>query len=184
MADMIWLDAVREWFQRWEAVWIFLTAVGTILLAGVTSWLATRKPRVRLNVSVEVFRDDQAKVTITNVEESLPVLRTWYWRSPTLTPPRLDLPGIGHLYDGRGIYAEIPRRMEPGDQLVGIVNIRDLAQIVDPLIRAEATREEIASVSASAIGYMTTVGKMFEAPLPASLQERLAQFIVLRRTPI
>jgi len=182
---MIWLETVRDWFHRWEAVWIFLTAVGTILLAGVTSWLATRKPRVGLSVSVEEHRDSQAKVTITNVEESLPVLRTWYWRSPSVAPRRLDLPGIGHLTDGRGIYTGVPRRMEPGDQLVGFVSIRDLAQIVDPLIRADATREEINScVSASEFGCMTTVGKMFTSPLPAGLQEMLAKFIVLRRTPI
>lgn len=178
------LDALREWFQRWESVWSFLTGVGTILLAIVTAWLATRKPKVRLTIAVEKFRDVQTKITIINVEESLPVLRTWYWATPTIAPRRLDLPGVGQLTDGKGVFTALPRRMEPGDELVGYVSIRDLAQLVDPLIQNGATREQIdAAVRPSEFGCVTTVGLKFKVALPPDVQQTLAEFIALRRAP-
>lgn len=176
------MQYILDWLDRLKPLWDFLTGVGTVALAILTVYLANKKPKVGIKLSVRTVRGDVAVVEILNAGEALPVVRGWHWSAPCVG--RVDLLTIVNL-TMRGRSVDIPYRMEHGDVLVGEVSLQAIAQIAEGRIRSNATPREIEEcVASSHFGCTTTIGGPFEAILPIEAQAQLGKSMNLRRRPI
>ena len=175
------LDNILDGLDRLKPLWEFLTGVGTVALAILTVYLANKKPKPRIRLTVRVVREHVAIVEMLNAGETLPVVRGWYWSSPCAG--RADLLSIVNLTtQGRSV--AIPYRMEHGDVLEGAVDLQAIAQLADGRISPDATRLEIeACIATSRFGCVTTIGDVFEVILPVEARAQLGRFINLRRGP-
>jgi hypothetical protein len=162
----------------------FLTGVGTIALAILTVFLANRKPKDHIELSVTIRQNQSLVVEMLNDGYTLPVIRTWYWRAPCLGRGRLELPAIADIVRQQSI-VPLPLRMERGDLLVGSVTAETIAQIADQRIEQNVTPEALrACMRGSRFGCATTTGSVFEIQLPVAASSLIAERLVLRRPAI
>ena len=176
------LNCVLDWLDRLKPLWEFLTGIGTVALAVLTVYLANRKPKSRITVTVRLAREHVAVVEMLNVGDALPVVRGWHWSSPRTG--RIDLLAMVNLtIQARPV--PIPYRMERGDLIEGQVALEAIAQLADERLGPNATPEEVqVCVRESRFGCTTTVGQVFEVSLPPEVRTELARRIDIRRRPI
>jgi hypothetical protein len=161
------VDLLIEELGHLKPLWDFLTAIGTLGLAFVTFWLATRKPRAELILS-EIRAGNSVTVAIQNTGDVVLVVGRFFWSA--VTPRRqaelgFNQPGFC-LFNGIGPIPFLQARLSRGDTVEIRVSIEQLAEAINPHIPQEATAAEIADcLRSSHFGCVTTTGEQFQAPI-------------------
>ena len=182
------LESVLNWLAKFKPLWEFLTALGTVSAVVVSLYLASRKPKAHLTLSVELLKagdhtPDVAAWTIVNDGEADQIILRWYWRAQCTETGRIYLSAFCEL-NGRGGYM-LPQRIVKDDMLTGRDPLTSIADLANPHISAKATPEEIEKCfRGSKFGCVTTTGKLYETDMPQTLQTALLARFRSVRGPI
>ena len=174
------MDALLSWLHYHKPLWDFMTAVGTIGLASTTVWLATRKPRAKLDLSVVRVAADGAFFTIRNAGDAVLVVAGCYWAAPCLQG-RVDLVHAG-LFNGAGPFPLLQCRLTRGDTIEIRLTLQEIADLVNPHLPSEATAPAIAAcLRESTLVCATTTGEQFQIAMPQEASEDLRRRVMLLR---
>jgi hypothetical protein len=172
--------------HEYKPLWDFMTAVGTIALALVTFFLATRKPKALLSLSVE-RSGPTIDVVIRNTGEVVLVPARFYWTAPCING-QIDIgfaqPGVG-LFNGAGPVPLLQNRLTRGDTVQMRTTVQQLAELSHPHISANAPAHGItACMRESRFVCVTTTGEHFEVPTPEDTAADISARVNLIRHPL
>jgi hypothetical protein len=179
------VDCMLHLLERLKPLWDFLTAIGTVGLAGLTVWLANRKPKPHLAVSVALDRGDLDIVILTVSDgETAPMLQKYELRSQELKFGRIDIPVgqvvVNSMQIGMGV-----ARLANGDWQQARCAVQDLGAGANATLPSDLTEEQVkTAVRNASIACVTTTGESFRAPLPSPVQQVLLRSINLHRQKI
>lgn len=70
-----------HWLERFKPLWDFLVGIGTVGAVVVSLWLASRKPKAHLTLSVQIRGNDLIDLTATNDSDLDTVVQQLQWRA-------------------------------------------------------------------------------------------------------
>lgn len=179
------MECVLKWLEHFKPLWDFLTAVGTVGLAAVTFYLATRVAKVHLALTISLMNENQTiVVTVTNDAKAVPVLLKCVWRTREFEFARVDYQiGMCQLNGHPTGYGA--QRLVNGDVLTIWAAVQEIARQADASLPKDLAPNQLDRlVRESSIAWATSTGDSFSMPLPPDVQTVLANRIKLIRTPI
>jgi hypothetical protein len=178
------LHYALEWLEHLKPLWDFLTAVGSIGLAVVTAWLATRKPKMHLSVSTAMADDgDRVKITAINDGEAPAVFLKFSWRASGFKSGRIDLTRGDIWVNGTQPAAGGTARLVTGDIVTALYYKHVLAGVASEVLPEDLDGLE-RTIGDSRFVCVTTTGESFETPPPQTVQKLLADRTRLLRQSI
>src|SRR6266404_3398109 len=137
------VDCTLEWLARFKPLWDFLTAIGTVSLAALTVWLATRKPKLRLAVSVG-YNGQMLSIRIVNDGTATPVVQKCELLSDELKFGRIDIQETYRSLNSIAIGVGVAR-LATGDVQEVYCILDDLGANASAALPADLSEERVES---------------------------------------
>jgi hypothetical protein len=168
--------------QVWIAIGAWFGAIATFSAVVVSLWLAKRKPRSHLKVSVALDQGDQnIFIRIVNDGDTAPMVQKCELLSPQLKYGRIDIPVTYALLNNIRIELGVARLATGDWQEIRCV-VHALGRAAIDALSSNLTEKQMESAMGDAsISCVTTTGESFCVSLPLPVQQALVRSIKMQR---
>jgi hypothetical protein len=171
-----------QWIQVSIAAGTWASAIATFSAVVVSLWLASRKPKGHLAVSVALQRGDLEILIRTVGKGAIQLMVEKYeLLSPALKLGRIDILVEYAIANSQRIQMGVAR-LTNGDWQEAYCSLHTLGSHANAALPADLTGDQLeATVRNSSILCVTTTGESFRAPLPVPVQRALVRSINMQR---